>query len=672
MEEYSDKKSLLESFSASAGGLQDQINATIAQLDTIIATRNPTLNAGQIVQVQTADQLVTFVNFYRAYQKFVIFIKDRNNRYRDFVRNIFPSHFQNRTARSSRTGKILSMLTPLTMFHNNIKNKKRFELTCLIYSAYYGPLVSILSQLNQPDIITKIDLMGMRNSILMTLETVRDDFTGHINISQLPTPEDDIRDLLNPENNLNDVKTVETLLNIISGQRYIDSNLLRIIGQLSTPPLSGGAQLTGPRRYHHATGVIIDNYEEIIDNNFYITDFINQIENPKRGERYKYTKDSLMSFLLSKFDNTDRSRDRSDNYRGRRGRSDNYRSRSDNYRDRSDNYRDRSDDYRSKRRNRIFEDDDDRERIYDRSPMRDRDRRRRDERGDSPESVSHWRNSDMNNIQHTNIDTRINDENRMQKTRYNLDLLIEYIASMVEYKVNESILDEELEEKQNELYETFIKLIQLNHTQKQEYLRFINSVLRDTPVTIDELDRLLKTCIDNHGNIDQELTMNGLAASFHSYSYGIPFGTPNNLLHYPRTTMAAPTSSSSGGLQFGSWVTGTTTPYSNQPLKYAPAAAAAAPAAANGSHAFGPWFKKGGKNIRSISKMYRKNNKKVKNVKKTRKIKKNKDKKQKTSKKMTKTSVQKKKSIKNKSIKNMKNTKNKKDNKSKTKKGRKN
>ena len=80
----------------------------------------------------------------------------------------------------------------------------------------------------------------------------------------------------------------------------------------------------------------------------------------------------------------------------------------------------------------------------------------------------------------------------------------------------------------------------------------------------------------------------------------------------------------------------------------------------------------GGKNIRSVSKMYRKNNKKIKNVKKTRKNKKNKDKKQKTSKKMTKTSVQNKKSIKNKSIKNMKNTKNKKVNKSKTKKGKKN
>ena len=74
----------------------------------------------------------------------------------------------------------------------------------------------------------------------------------------------------------------------------------------------------------------------------------------------------------------------------------------------------------------------------------------------------------------------------------------------------------------------------------------------------------------------------------------------------------------------------------------------------------------GGKNIRSISKMYRKNNKRVKNVKKTRKNKKNNDKKQKTSKKMTKTSVQNKKSIKNKSIKN------KRVNKSKTKKGKKN
>lgn len=613
-EKYVMKLSLLASFNSVAGDLQDDIDTAIINLNAFIDPNQPNPNANQEERI---EQLITFVNFYKAYKKFVLFIKSSSRKYNEFITSVFPSHFKNRSATSRRAGKILNMLTPLTLLHGNIKNKKRFELTSLIYSAYYGPLVSILSQLQQEHIKNDIRTMGMEPDILETLQTVQSTFRTKINITGLQaTTEEEIRDMLNPENNLNDTKSVETLLNIISSQRYIDDNLQQMIANLRVQfPAAGGGAFMPPsiedgetypplftKRDETTTPPTIDvlsnnKYKHIIYKPSYPEEFIKIAETqPQRTDFY--TKENLITFILKKIvDHINVQEEHNNRYRGIDGHE---------YRGRSSRYG-REDRGRSRNRRRSGYTDNinahhqrDTSRSRSRSRSRDRSRSRR-------------YSEETNNNGITNIESDSEDEDeRFQIIKnYNFDLLIEYFASMVEYEITQNILDEALQEKIGDLLEIFRSYIQ--PPAAAEAIVDINRLLHPNDQVNDQyLNALLNWGIQSiqiNSDIDQELEP-------------LPDALRN--------------------------ITGTFLP----------------PRIA--------WGWPGGKNIRSVSKMYRKNNKNVKKVKKTRKIKKNNYKKSKTSKRITKTSVQNKKYNKGKGIKNMKNTKNKKVNKSKTKKSKKN
>lgn len=591
MEEYSMKSSLLESFRASAGELQGDIDTAIGILNTFIGPpggpQGPPPNA---TEEERIEQLITFINFYKAYKKFVLFIESSKGKYDEFIRDVFPSHFQNRTARSSRAGKILNMLTPLTLLHGNIKNKKNFELISLIYSAYYGPLVSILSQLEKNHITTDIGTMGMGlgSDILETLQTVQGNFTTKINIAGLrrrpneEITEEDIRGMLNPENNLNDAKTVESLLNIIKSQRYIDDNLQQTIDRIGAedaadaghPPLSGGATGANPLRLVQTTLDNINNYTGIIYNDSYPEEFIRNARNQppyQPGGTYYYSKENLSRFILEKIEF----------------------------------------------HNEEIIDKLSRKGIW-REPNSKRRRTVKGSNNDNGGGVHFTTNHNFLPVPYSpvgvsgiseinrNVENNTRYEEFIITKNYDYTLLIEYFASMVEYEVTQNILDEALQHAPQEVHAGLTQILvrygENAQAVAQDNIAFINNNLPvNEQVNAQYLNALLNWGIQCNGVIDQEL----------------------------------------------------------EPLQVNVTIQVA-------------WA--GGKNIRSVSKMYRKNNKKVK---KTRKIKKNNYKKSKTSKKMTKTSVQNKKSIKNKDIKskgikNMKNTKNKKINKSKTKKDKKN
>ena len=91
MEDYRIKRSLLQSFSSVAGGLQGRINTADGILTTFIGPnggpQGPPPNPNQEKEI---DELVTFINFYKAYMLFNAFINTSRNKYDEFVRTIIP------------------------------------------------------------------------------------------------------------------------------------------------------------------------------------------------------------------------------------------------------------------------------------------------------------------------------------------------------------------------------------------------------------------------------------------------------------------------------------------------------------------------------------------------------------------------------------------------------
>ena len=281
LEEYTIKHNLLLSFHASAGGLQGEIGTAITRLNAIINMpppvdfNDPAVQQAAQAAVQVADPLVKFINFYKAYMLFKAFINTSRNKYTEFVETIIPSQFRAQT-RVGRIRSILNMSTPLSSLFESLRKKKTFEKASFISAAYYSPLVSILSELNDDDIRNKARVMGLIGDIRRTLETIRTRFTSRINMLAINGVgnDDDIRSMLSPDDNHNDNKMTELIINIIKCQKNIDIKLTKVLiilgrsqnggsfnhrshGQKWIPPLPPGGTTMGglPIPPDHPTGV---------------------------------------------------------------------------------------------------------------------------------------------------------------------------------------------------------------------------------------------------------------------------------------------------------------------------------------------------------------------------------------------------------------------------------
>lgn len=612
MEEYSMKSSLLESFRASAGELQGDIDTAIGILNTFIGPpggpQGPPPNA---TEEERIEQLITFINFYKAYKKFVLFIESSKGKYDEFIRDVFPSHFQNRTARSSRARNILNMLTPLTLLHGNIKNKKRFELTSLIYSAYYGPLVSILSQLEKDHITRDIGTMGMGlgPDIFKTLQTVQGNFTTKINIAGLRDTEEEIRGMLNPENNLNDAKTVESLLNIIKSQRYIDNNLEGRIDALrdwdqpdddDDNALSGGA--TGATNQLSIAPTSLDPKE-----------FIEFVRTRRPTETDVYTKENLSAFILEKNEEDNIPGDilaspvwvgdfNNNNNLNNTGNEQFIITKKYDY-DLLIEYFASMVEYEVTQN--ILDDE-------------------------LKENIGYLLHTVKTYEQSAAVAAAARveaAENKVNDTWMRLRRVQDKWALKRVRKVLKEMAMKSAERAWNSARKA-AKIARMAWKAEAETIEYIYSLLRNGD--IDELEPLPDAL--------RNITVHPLIAREMPVNVNVNANAANNT--------AGPSSSSSSSSSFGSF----------------------------GS--YGPWMSGlgGGKNIRSVSKMYRKNNKKVKKTRKIKKnnYKKSKTSKKMTKTSVQNKKSIKNKDIKNKGIKNMKNTKNKKVNKSKTKKSKKN
>ena len=721
LEEYRIKNNLLQSFHASAGGLQGVINAAITRLTAIINAGPPIDQQAAQAAVQVADPLVKFINFYKAYMLFNAFINTSRNKYTEFVETIIPSQFRAQT-RVGRIRSILNISTPLSSLFESLRKKKTFEKASFISAAYYSPLVSILSELNDDDIRNKARDMGLIGDIRDTLQIIRTRFISRINMLAINGVgnDDDIRSMLSPDNNHNDNKMTELIINIIKCQKNIDIKLSRILITLNSGQNGGSSRPPGiPPHLTGPTGPTGGPPTPPFPHG------------PSRGPPGIHTGGPPSGFGSS----SDIIKPSSDPFFGFSGAptkapagaagaeepDDGVTTDPDEY-DTNDEMNEMDDGYNVGRvgmvgfvntRNIDVEYIDELVNRYIRYITHAR----------GEYSYIHLAEVIINNLNDYSDLYRLFNINRQVVGRgltnfvnttpapvelygglpeidFNVLLLLQYFSSMVDHQVNLNIL----EEAENETIQKLIDPANID-----TIIRDINQ-LRDLTGRIPEFRSYQDLFIsirnnqeiinylmsDEYENYTEERVNNrnliskrpyfvpparakrrggiqGINFDIDAYIYLIKQSIKqkriddlkdaliklytkegidrlNILLEYSKHYKIDKNS-----LKFISQRELLLIKNQLEKLGY--------------NKDKGLTSLNGGKNIRSVSKMYRKNNKKVKNVKKTRKIKKNNDKKQKTSKKMTKTSVQKKKSIKNKSIKNMKN---KKDNKSKTKKGKKN
>lgn len=693
LEEYRIKNNLIKSFRASAGGLQGEIDWANGILTTFIGP--PQGFPISVVDNNRIGELVTFINFYKAYMLFKAFITNSRNKYTEFVETIIPSQFRVQT-RIGRIRKVLNICTPLSSLFESLRKKKNYEKASLIYSSYYGPLVSILSQLENPHIRDKATTMGLNDDIRQTLQTIVSYFTSRINMLAINGVgnDDDIRSMLSPDNNHNDTKMTELIINIIKCQKNIDIKLTKVLiilsrgqnggadfsssatsippdglssfnprhpgglptpsgdptGGLPTPPSGssisyGGIKPTSSGLFYGFTrapaapagaaaepaepetnGEMSENEDGgVVDKNMVgsvntrnIDDLVNQYITHARGE-YSYIQ---LARVISNLDN----------YSG----------------------------------------------LYT-----------------------------LFNIDGTFVRTELTKfantvpppvelYSGLQGIDFNVLLLLQYFSSMVDHQVNLNILEEAENETLLKLRQDHnIAIIEKNINQlrgfaatrpefrsyqdlfisirnNQEIIHYLKSAEYKNYTEEEENNRELISKRPYFFLTDRAKRMGGIQEiNFDIVAYIYLIKSIKSKQDLKDALIKLRTKEGIDGLNillkylrsYRNLITRKDLKNIREQL---------IELHKGGYILNGLTSLSGGKNIRSISKMYRKNNKRVKNVKKTRKNKKNNDKKQKTSKKMTKTSVQNKKSIKNKSIKNMKNTKNKKVNKSKTKKGKKN
>lgn len=742
-ETYIIKRSLLESFRASAGGLQGEIGTAIDNLSAFIYNGiaiNPAAN-------EQIEQLITFINFYKAYMMFKAFITNSRNKYDEFVRTIIPSQFRVQT-RIGRIRTVLNICTPLSSLFESLRKKKTFEKASLMSSAYYAPLVSILTELNNPNqhIIDKITRMGLNNDIIETLQTIVRYFTSRINIRVLGdnVSDEDIRNILTPDNNRNDTKLTELIINIIKCQREIDRNIETTINLI--PPILEGGDGDGvmydnshddpPKTIVNKNGKTM-NKSHIKKSKFdvLVEDYINMNDKERNNIGYSYiqlARDVLEIFKKEKQKGKTFFKDLcllfginnetelqlcvqkyiidqilyKDNQQPQQQQQSLTKMNTSMHRPipvilKSHMVQPSQQPIRADfphmaqqfqqpisvssggaqqaQIHRVAVDTmihairatnieqayaQVMEHLQTNDDNNENTRRIR-------EAYDHFNtlmqeyvpNTEQLRLAYYNLMVQFNLPNTqhilevyrslinfVEEKMFRFKLFIEYLASMVDHQTILNIISVSEQENRTELGQYIGSAnFQQNIVQARAQIHH-NGIYENYSEELEDPLGGRELTQDNILNEYEQEVENGIP--------GVPVVVHPNIPNLNEVIHEEP--------------------YYNLRKRRIPRAPIPAAVAATGIRGINTRRKVrvtlhgGGKNIRSISKMYRNNNKNVKKVKKTRKIKKNNYKKSKTSKKMTKTSVQNKKYIKSKGIKNMKNTKNKKVNKSKTKKSKKN
>ena len=221
------------------------------------------------------NNLSLFVRLYKSFESIQVFVSSLPAELTTFIQDVVPSALHNRSR--GRVSKLLHIGPYISSFYGNMKNKKKYEKSCLLHTNFYMPLDTIIVKL--PFIQSYSNIAHLEIESFLQGDMVKQHF-DQINVTHFSSPDFSIDELLSQTMDNIDESTMHLMSDIIRSYMNIKKYMSHIVTQptiilsgAANSGLAGGGPGDTSSNYNDKFDIqsilnaLIDYYESIPDGN---------------------------------------------------------------------------------------------------------------------------------------------------------------------------------------------------------------------------------------------------------------------------------------------------------------------------------------------------------------------------------------------------------------------
>lgn len=240
------------------------------------------------------NNLSLFVRLYKSFESIQLFVTSFPNELTSFIQNVVPSALLHRRNRG-RVSKLLHIGPYISSFYGNMKNKKKYEKSCLLHTNFYMPLDTLITKLDF--ILSYSNVAYHEIQVFLQDDMVKQHF-AQINVTPFSTHNFSIDVLLSETMDNIDESTMHLMSDIIRSYITIKTRIEYLGTMPAVIPPGELASSSGGAANSQAGGGPDDNFGI----NYIFTYVLDQFETFESVEHDIYNDEKLIQIIKTMYD----------------------------------------------------------------------------------------------------------------------------------------------------------------------------------------------------------------------------------------------------------------------------------------------------------------------------------------------------------------------------------